>query len=100
MSKKVYECTSLSELRLEIDRIDKEIISLLGERFLYVKEVVKYRDPEQREVADKERYNLVIKERGKWAREKGLNAEAIENVYRHLLDYYISEQKLVAESRK
>ncbi len=97
MSKKVSECSSLTEVRLEIDRIDKEIISLLGERFLYVKEVVKYR--EQKDVADLERYNQVIKQRGKWAEEKGLNADAIEKVYKHLLDYYISEQKIVAEKK-
>ena len=97
MIKKADDCQSLNEVRFEIDRIDKEIINLFAERFEYVKAVVKFRDPQKPEVADLERFNKVIAERGKWAGELGLNAPEIEKVYRQLIEYYIKEQSALAK---
>ena len=94
--KNPLECNSLDELRKEIDRIDKEIIELLGDRYNYVKEVVKYRTPGKREIADQERFNHVIKERGQWASNHGLDPEVIELVYRQLLNYFVREQSAIA----
>ena len=34
---KAAQCTNMSEIRTEIDRIDREVISLLGERYEFVK---------------------------------------------------------------
>ncbi|MEP0921827.1 chorismate mutase [Leptolyngbya sp. ST-U4] len=31
------ECTNMAEIRSEIDRIDRQIVALLGQRFAYVK---------------------------------------------------------------
>ena len=99
-TKPANECKSLDEVRLEIDRIDKAVIALLGERMDYVKEVVKYRNPEKREVADKERYLKVIKERGRWGETHGLNPHVIEQVYTTLLNYYIEQQTIIANKQE
>lgn len=99
-TKQAHECKSLEEVRLEIDRIDKAVITLLGERLIYVKEVVNYRDPKKKEVADKNRYLKVIKERGKWGENNGLNPNVIEQVYTTLLNYYIEQQTLIANQKK
>ncbi|MBQ8018949.1 MAG: chorismate mutase, partial [Paludibacteraceae bacterium] len=37
-NKKPSECQNITDVRNEIDNIDNAIISLLGERFKYVKE--------------------------------------------------------------
>jgi isochorismate pyruvate lyase len=100
MTKKASECKSLEEVRVEIDRIDKEIISLFGKRFDYVKEVVKYRNPDKPEVPDRNRFEQVIHQRGLWAAEQGLETASIEKVYRELIEYYIREQAELAKELK
>lgn len=98
--KKPEECTDISEIRLEIDNIDKEIIRLLSDRFKYVKEVVKYKDgtPEGIEAAD--RKVEVIRSRGQWAAECGLNSEVVEEIYERLVQYFIDEEKRFNEKLK
>jgi isochorismate pyruvate lyase len=89
---KTLNFKSIEEVRSEIDRIDKEIIKLLGERFQFVKEVAKFKMPDKVSIRAKERYENVIEERGKWAVENGLDPTTIKLVYRQLLDYFIEEQ--------
>jgi len=95
MKKKVNHpsnCRTIDEVRQEIDRIDREIINLLGNRFQCIKEIVKFKLPDIESIAAKERYIKVIKERGDWAKEFGLDAKIIEKIYQILLDYFIEEQ--------
>ena len=90
--KQPSNCRTIDEVRQEIDKIDREIINLLGSRFQYIKEVVKYKLPDEKSISAEERYNKVIKERGDWAKECGLDNKTIEKVYQILLDYFIEEQ--------
>jgi len=98
MTKKAYQCLSLEEVRKEIDSIDQQIIQLFADRFEYVKAVVKFRNPAQPEVADRVRFENVIKQRGQWASNLGLDANSIEKVYRELIEYYIREQAEYAKN--
>ena len=41
--KKPDECADLAEIRMEIDRIDRDVIAALGERFQYVKAAAKFK---------------------------------------------------------
>ena len=85
------ECTDISEVRNEIDNIDKVIIRLLSERFEYVKEVVKYKEKTASSVEASDRRNAAISDRRKWAEEASLNPDVIENIYNTLIDYFIDE---------
>jgi isochorismate pyruvate lyase len=85
-------CITIDEIREGIDAIDKQIIDLLGERFLYVKEIVRFKKNEEDVIARK-RYNQVFKVRRKWAEEKGIDPDVVENVYKTLIHYFIEEQK-------
>lgn len=96
MSKKASECKSLNELRTEIDIVDREIVELIAKRFGFVREVVNYRTPGKKVEHDKVRFEQVIKQRGNWGVENGLNGEVVENVYRILLTYFVDEQKKIA----
>lgn len=98
--KQPSECTSITDVRCEIDRIDMEIIKQLSERFEYVKEVVKYKTNDKDSITAKERYNCVIKQRGEWAAENGLNTKVIEQVYKLLLDYFIEEEMKIVKLNK
>jgi isochorismate pyruvate lyase len=94
--KQPFECKSIVDIRCEIDRIDKEIINRLCERFRYVKEVVKFKTGTTDSIIAKERYDCVIKQRGQWAEENGLDNKVIEEVYTLLLDYFIEEEMKIA----
>ena len=85
------ECNSKEEVRLYIDEIDKEIIELFGQRFRYVSEIVKFKDDHESVIA-LDRKNHVIKARGEWAEEHGLDKETFEQIYRFLVDHNIEKE--------
>jgi isochorismate pyruvate lyase len=90
--KKPKDCISIDEIRIEIDSIDKQIIGLVGERFQYIKEIVRFKKDKE-DVQARERYDQVLEIRRKWAEEEGLNPDVIEQVYKMLMQYFIVEQK-------
>jgi len=87
------ECTNITEVRNEIDRIDREIIHLLANRFDYVREVVKYKDRTPKGIEASDRRAAVIHTRGEWATEVGLDAKVVEQIYDQLIAYFIEEEK-------
>ena len=89
--KQPNECETIADVRAEIDRIDKEIIKLIGERFKYVKEIVRFKSTLD-EVKAKQRYYEVLVKRRKWAEDAGLNADVIEKLYNDLMQHFIDEQ--------
>ena len=91
LAKSPSECTSKEEIRHQIDLIDKEIIALFGQRFQYVSEIVKFKTDVESVVAE-ERKNHVIKARGEWAEEHGLDRNAFEQIYRFLVDHNIGKE--------
>jgi isochorismate pyruvate lyase len=86
------DCTSIDEIREGIDAIDKQVIDLLGERFLYVKEIVRFKKSEEDVIARK-RYDHVFEVRRKWAEERGIDPDVVESIYKTLIHYFIEEQK-------
>jgi isochorismate pyruvate lyase len=86
-----HECNTIEEVRHEIDRIDAEIIGLVGKRRDFIQAIVKYKNNTE-EVYATDRYNAVIEERRKMAIMHGLSPDIIEKIYRLLMDYFIEEQ--------
>ncbi len=94
-TKKPSECTNITDVRNEIDNIDKVLISLLKDRFQYVKEVVKYKEKTAASIEASDRREAVIAQRRKWAEEQGLDPNVIEEMYRRLIEYFIAEEKKI-----
>jgi isochorismate pyruvate lyase len=92
-------CNSLDEIRWHIDELDQQIVSLIGERFRYVKEVMRFKSTSNDIIAP-ERYNAVIASRRQMAVENGLSPDIVESLYRLLLNYFIEEERLILEKRK
>lgn len=92
------ECQSIKEIRTEIDRIDQQIIQLIGERFEYVMKIVDYKSNAE-EVKAQPRYNEIMEIRRKWGAENGLNPDVIEDIYKTLVHYFIDEQMKILHSR-
>ena len=90
--KPAAQCESIEEVRKCIDDIDESIIKLLGERFRYVKEVVRFKEPSRESIIAKERLESVITSRRKMASENGLNPDIIEGMYRNLINHFIEEE--------
>ena len=85
------ECTSKEEIRNQIDFLDKEIIRLFGIRFQYVSEIVKFKTDAESVVAQ-DRKNEVIKQRGEWAAEQGLDKATFQQIFQFLIDHNIGKE--------
>lgn len=92
-------CTTIEEIREAIDNIDRDIISLLKQRFEYVKEVVRFKEPNKESIVAKERFDSVIASRRHLAKENGLNPDVIERMYRELLTHFIDEELKIIQQK-
>ena len=81
----------MADIRVEIDRLDRQVIALLGERFSYVKAASKFKTSET-DVKAPERVQAMLQQRRAWAEEAGLSADVIEKLYRDLVNYFIEEE--------
>ena len=86
-----HECRNIEEIRKEIDDIDHDILRLIGKRFSYIKEIIKYKNNPD-DVKAKERHSEVISERRSFAESLDLDPDVIENIYQILMDYSIKTQ--------
>jgi isochorismate pyruvate lyase len=86
------ECQSLSEVRTEIDRIDREILALLGRRAGYVHAAARFKESEEA-VAAPERQAAVFRTRREWALAEDLDPEFVERLYRELIAYFIERER-------
>jgi isochorismate pyruvate lyase len=85
------QCESMTDIRAEIDRLDRQVVALLGQRFLYVKAASKFKTSETT-VKAPERFQSLLQQRRVWAEEEGLNADVIEKMYRDLVNHFIEEE--------
>lgn len=81
----------MADIRYEVDRLDKEVIALLGQRFSYVKAAAKFKT-DTAAVAAPERFKAMLVQRRVWAEAEGLNADAIEKLYHDLVTHFIAEE--------
>jgi isochorismate pyruvate lyase len=89
------ECTSIEQVRQQIDLLDREIIAALGKRFAYVQAITRFKKNAD-EVVAPARFQHVLETRRQWASEAGLNPDVIEQMYRSLIAHFIEEEmKLV-----
>ena len=84
-------CTNMDDIRVEIDNMDRDIIAILGKRFDYVKAASKFKTS-QTAVRAPERFNSMLVQRREWAASEGLSPDAIEKMYRDLVNHFINEE--------
>lgn len=89
--KKAIECENISEIRTEIDALDRQIVGLIGQRFEYVKVASKFKTSEN-SVKAPERFEAMLAQRRDWAIEEGLNPDAIERLFKDLVTHFIEEE--------
>jgi isochorismate pyruvate lyase len=97
--KKAAECHSIEEIREEIDRVDRLIINLIGERYEYIKAVVHFKEPTKEAIVAEKRFNEVIASRRKMAKKSGLDPDMVENLYRAMMNHFIQEELKIASNK-
>lgn len=86
-----HECRDIDEVRREIDEIDRVIIELIGKRFAFIQEIVKFKSNSD-DVYAKDRFQAVINHRRELAALHNLDPDVVENIYRIMMSYFIKEQ--------
>lgn len=82
------KCTSLNEVRQNIDRIDNDIIKLIAERGTYVAQAATFKKTEDAVKAPNRVESVIEKVRAK-AEEYGANPDMIESLYREMIRNFI-----------
>ena len=85
------QCSDIHDIRAEIDRLDRQIIELLGKRFIYVKAAAQFKSS-LANVQAADRFRAMLQVRRQWAEAAGLSADAIEKMYRDLVTHFIQEE--------
>jgi isochorismate pyruvate lyase len=85
------QCENIAEIRAEIDRIDHDIVTALGERLKYVRAASQFKTSEA-SVRAVERVRNLLEQRRAWASEEGLDPEVVEKMYRDLLSFFIEAE--------
>ncbi|HEX8552839.1 MAG TPA: isochorismate lyase [Abditibacteriaceae bacterium] len=85
------ECRDMKEIRAAIDSLDKHVVQLLGQRFEYVKAAAKFKT-DATAVRAPERFQAMLAQRRAWAEDAGLSPDAIEKMYRDLVEHFIAEE--------
>ncbi len=75
---------SLEDLRKKIDEADTRIVLLIAERIRIAQEIGKEKQGRGAQIEDRERERKVLENVRRIAREKGLNLEEIEGLYRQI----------------
>lgn len=91
MMKKPDECTSIEDIRAEIDRIDQTIIQYIAERAAYVKAAAAFKSSESA-VKAPERRAMMTAQRRQWATEQHLDPDVIERLFQMLVDYFVAQE--------
>lgn len=84
-------CTGMDDIRIEIDKMDRDIIAILGKRFKYVQAAARFKTS-QTDVRAPERFKSMLVQRRDWASCEGLSPDAIEKMYRDLVNHFINEE--------
>jgi isochorismate pyruvate lyase len=97
--KRPAECTSLADVRTEIDRLDAELLRTLAERRQYVLAAARFKSSPAA-VADPARVQAMIAVRRGWAAEQGLNPDMVESLFRLLVEHFIAEEQAHFQSTR
>ena len=81
-------CQTMGEVRENIDRVDRQIVTLLGERAGYVREAARIKTRRE-DIVDPARIEDVVAKARGCAREYALAPELVDAIYRLMINRFI-----------
>ncbi|MDF1881545.1 chorismate mutase [Sulfurimonas sp. MAG313] len=90
------DCNDLNEVRIEIDKLDDEIVALIAKRNAYIHQAVKFKQSVE-EVKAADRIEQVIRNVRTKAITLNMSANMIEDLYTNLIDAMVESE--IAEFR-
>ena len=101
MHKRPADCTSMSEIRVEIDRIDQALMALFQERWGYIGRAAEIKKPAGLEADIPSRVEEVRLNARRSAEAAGLDPDFYEEIWARLIRHSIAhEQDILGESKK
>ncbi|SCK06606.1 chorismate mutase [Vogesella sp. LIG4] len=88
----IYDCRNLNEVREQIDRLDRAIVSLIAERGVYVQQAAGFKpgaEPEE----DGKRIDQVMRRVGRLAGELGADAALTAKIYRTMIGHFVESER-------
>jgi isochorismate pyruvate lyase len=84
-------CTTLEEVRNNIDRLDQQIVTLLADRGRYVSQAARFKKDTDSVKAPQRVEQVIAKVRG-LSEAAGANPEVTEQVYRTMIAAFIQQE--------
>ena len=93
------DCHTKQHIREEIDRLDRELIALLAERFAYVRRMAEITQ-EPTEAHAQDRIDDVLDKVSAKAEAAGLDGNLIREMWRSLIDWNVEYERRAIAARK
>lgn len=92
-------CSSMAEVRREIDRVDRAIVTLLAERQAYIAQAGHIKG-ERSAVRDEARIEDVVAKVRAEAERRGAHPALVEELYRRLIEWSIAYEFTVFDGKR
>ncbi|MDG1996135.1 MAG: chorismate mutase [Emcibacteraceae bacterium] len=86
---KTEKCTSMPELRAEIDQLDRMVVNMLKVRQGYMEQAASIKHSREA-VRDNDRVEDVVNKVSDHAKEVGVSSELVEELYRIMIEWSIN----------
>jgi len=93
------KCSSLQEIREEIDKLDDKIVELIGARNNYIKQAALFKHTVE-EIKDKERIDFVIDKIRSKAIESNISPNLITKIYNIMIDEMVETEVAEFQNKK
>ncbi len=92
--KSVAKFRNMAELRVEIDTLDRDIVALLARRAALIDRAVELKPAENLPARIDTRVEVVVDNVRVQARRSGLDADLVETLWRHLIQWSIRREEV------
>ncbi|MFC3530563.1 chorismate mutase [Vogesella facilis] len=88
----IYDCRNLDEVREQIDRLDRAIVSLIAERGLYLQQAAGFK-PGSAPEEDGKRIDQVMRRVSRLSGELGADAALTAKIYRTMIGHFVERER-------
>lgn len=78
-------CRTIEDVRAAVNAIDESIVKLLGKRAGYAMAALRFKT-DMKSIADPNHRKRLFAQRRKWAKEYGVNAKLVQQIYQSIVD--------------